>query len=552
MQLTLKIPYEASYILWKLHQAKFEGFIVGGAVRDLLIQAIALMQTDDPKTLNQQLVNDYDFTTNATPQQIQNIFPNSYYTNDFGTVGIGYDQLLGFITAEGYDTPSENIKKKYKTSHPEPTNRIIDLANAKKIHHSLEKAVQSTQAKTSSPQKNNSHQPPPFEITTYRSEGLYSDFRRPDEVSWGKSVEEDLQRRDFTVNAMALSIKPHVLESFFADKNVAIQDSLTISADEYEIIDLHQGMQDLAKKIISTVRNPDDRFKEDALRMLRAIRLACQLKFEIDPLTLSAIKEHHALIKKISAERIAQEFLYILSTNQPDRGINLLHQTGLLKFIVPELVEGIGVEQGGHHDTDVWVHQLDAIKNCPSTDPIVRLAALLHDVGKPKTFKLINNQITFYNHEIVSSRIADKIAQRLKLANDQREKLFKLVRYHMFHYQPHQTDAAIRRLIKRVGLEYVDDILAVREADRLGSGARKTSWRLEELKQRIIEQLNQPLEVTDLAIDGHDLINELDIKPGPKIGLILNKLLEKVLEDPDLNTKEVLLKEAKSILKQIS
>jgi len=174
----------------------------------------------------------------------------------------------------------------------------------------------------------------------------------------------------------------------------------------------------------------------------------------------------------------------------------------------------------------------------------------LHDIGKPRTRAVSNGSITFYQHEIVSSRIADKVATRLKFSNQQREKLFQLVRYHMFHYQPHDTDAAIRRMIKRVGLEYIDDILDLREGDRLGSGARRTSWRLEELKQRIVDQLNQPLDTTDLAINGHDLIQHFSLKPGKMIGLILNHLLEMVLEDPTCNTPTQLFEKAKQYLQE--
>ncbi len=239
----------------------------------------------------------------------------------------------------------------------------------------------------------------------------------------------------------------------------------------------------------------------------------------------------------------------MLVSDQPAKGIHLLEKTGLLQTIMPELITCRGVEQGGHHDTDVWTHSLDALHNCPSKDPIVRLAALLHDIGKPRTYQLRNGEITFYNHEIVSSRIADAIAKRLRLSNEQREKLFKLVRYHMFHYQPKDTDAAIRRMIKRVGLQYIDDILDLREGDRLGSGAKRTSWRLEELKQRIVDQLNQPMDTNDLALDGHDLIAELKLKPGKLIGEILDHLLELVLEDPELNTKEELLKKASEFRK---
>ncbi|HBH13672.1 MAG TPA: hypothetical protein DDX29_11260, partial [Clostridiales bacterium] len=419
---------------------------------------------------------------------------------------------------------------------------------ATKIHSSLLNQVQEIQNKQAIDHK---IKPPPLEITTYRSEGLYSDYRRPDEVSWGSSIVEDLERRDFTVNAMALKIKQSILEKIFSQPEIK-QSLYSFTEDEYVLIDEHNGLKDLANKIICTVRNPDERFEEDALRMLRAIRLSCQLNFSIEALTLASIKTHAKLIEKISWERIQAEFLKIISSDQPTLGIQLLDQTGLLSFIMPELLAAKGVEQGGHHDTDVWTHALSALEHCPSFDPIVRLAALLHDIGKPKTYQLRNGDITFYNHEIVSSRLADKIAKRLKLSNSQRTKLFKLVRYHMFHYQPHDTDAAIRRMIKRVGIEYIDDILDLREGDRLGSGARKTSWRLEELKDRIVEQLNQPFDTTDLAVNGNDLIAELEVQPGRTIGIILDQLLELVLENPELNDREELLKKAKEIFERLS
>jgi len=206
------------------------------------------------------------------------------------------------------------------------------------------------------------------------------------------------------------------------------------------------------------------------------------------------------------------------------------------------------MQQRGHHVSDVWTHSLDALRHCPSSDPIVRLATLLHDIGKPLTYKEENESITFYNHDIVGSRIASKIARRLRLTNKDVQRIFTLVRYHMFHYQPNHSDASIRRFIRRVGFENIDDILDLREGDRLGSGAKKTSWRLEEMKERIIEQLNQPMGLDDLNINGHDLMQELQLKPGPILGQILDKLLEKVLENPDLNEKEKLIAEAKNIL----
>ncbi|MDQ5951699.1 MAG: hypothetical protein QG639_980, partial [Patescibacteria group bacterium] len=208
-----------------------------------------------------------------------------------------------------------------------------------------------------------------------------------------------------------------------------------------------------------------------------------------------------------------------------------------------------GVNQGGHHTTDVWTHLLDALETCPSSDPIVRLATLLHDIDKPATFASNESgEITFYNHEVVGARTAKQIAERLRLSKRDIERIFILVRYHMFYYQPEHTDAAIRRFMRKVGLENVNDMLDLREADRLGSGAKKTSWRLEEMKQRMIEQLNQPFDVTDLAVDGTDLMNELHIPAGPVIGKVLHSLLEEVLENPELNTKEILIQKAKQII----
>ncbi len=536
----LEIPFEVLYIFWRLKAAGFEAYLVGGAVRDLLINAFNGLQNKGQRLQ----ITDFDFTTNATPQQIQDVFDDSFYTNDFGMVGIAYKRLLAEMVAKGFDLPDKNLAVDLGVTHDQDS--LINLAQASKIHQSLQKQVEQFQHKQQSPHKNN---PPPFEITTYRSEGVYSDFRRPDKINWGDSIEQDLERRDFTINALALTVKQSFLKEYFNNKEIA-NSVTTIGANDYQLVDNHQGLIDLANQIIRTVRSPDERFKEDALRMLRAIRLACQLEFEVEPLTLAAIGHHSNLIKKISWERIRQEFLKMLVTNQPDRGIRLLNKTKLLDHIMPELQEAKGVEQGGHHDTDVWTHALAATKHCPSQDPIVKLATLLHDIGKPATKRIRNGQITFYNHEIVSSRMADKIAKRLRLSNDQRQRLFELVRYHMFYYQPYHTDAAIRRLIKRVGLANIDDILDLREGDRLGSGARKTSWRLEELKQRIVEQLNQPLTVTDLDINGQDLINELGMKPGPLIGDILDNLLEKVLENPELNQKQKLLQEAKQMLSQ--
>ncbi len=508
----LSIRKEALFIIKILQDKGFDAYLVGGAVRDIII---ASKQKLDPS----QAIKDYDFATNATPEEIQQLLADSFYENEFGTVAITHEELLKQMGLNS----SEAILPK---PHQPPKDKIIDLANATKIHESLGTPEEIQQSESQIDWL------PDFEITTYRSDEVYTDFRRPDpkKLTWGKTIQEDLKRRDFTINAMALK---HLKD------------------DDFELIDPFNGIEDLDQSLVRTVNEPTDRFQEDALRMLRAIRLAVQLNFQINDQTFEAIIAHAELITKISWERISDEFLKILASEYPAEGISLLDEAGLLKFILPELVECKGVEQGGHHNTDVWTHSLDALKECPNPDPIVRLATLLHDIAKPQTFEIRNNKITFYNHEIVGSRIADKIAKRLKFSKNQRQRLFILVRQHMFYYQSKNSDASIRRFMRRVSLENIDDILDLREADRLGSGARKTSWRLEEMKQRMIEQLNQPMQVTDLAINGHDLMTEFDKKPGSWLGEILEELLEKVLDKPELNTKEKLIELSRKFFSQI-
>jgi len=503
---TLLIPPEPLFILKILKQAGFEAYLVGGAVRDLLLSST---QGLDQVPVE---VTDYDFTTNATPEQILKLFPDSFYENDFGTVALPAVHLAEMMGSSM--TPMQTL-----TPNIQAKNQVIDLHSATKVHQSL----QSNQTSTT-------HQKPidhNFEITTYRSEGIYSDHRRPDQVSWGKTIEEDLKRRDFTINAMALSMS---------------------AENDFEVVDLFGGMNDLQANIIRPVGNTPARFEEDALRMLRAIRFSVQLNMKMTEETFSALSTLSATIQQVSWERIRDEFLKMIGSPYPAEAIDLLDETGLLQFILPELLEGKGVKQGGHHTTDVWTHSLDALRNSPSSDPVVRLATLLHDIAKPRTYRLQDGKPTFYNHEIIGSRMAKVIAQRFRLSKQEIERIFTLVRYHMFYYQPQNTDASIRRFMRKVGLENINDILDVREADRLGSGARETSWRLEEMKVRMVDQLHQPFAVTDLEIDGHDLMQELQLQPGPKLGFILNVLFEKVLDEPELNTKEKLLAEARKLI----
>ena len=526
--MSLNLPFEVLYILYLLDKNGFDSYLVGGAVRDIVMN------------FPPSAIKDYDFTSNATPEEIQQIFKDSFYENKFGTVSVAHENLLDLIKQK-YKLPKKNLSHLF-AQVIQKSNKIIDLKNAKKIHISLKDGISSVNPTTLSEINNLA----PFEITTFRSDGEYLDHRRPSGVTFGKNIQEDLERRDFTINALAIEVDQKYLQEVFNQKE--IKENYLIENSQFQLIDDHHGQTDIDKRIIRTVGKPDQRFTEDALRMLRAIRLAVQLNMDIDTETYFAIKFHNNLLKFVSFERIRDEFFKILSSKNPAKGIEMLDETGLLKQIIPELYPGIGMQQRGHHTTDVWTHSIDALKYCPSKDPVVRLATLLHDIGKPPSYKEENEEITFYNHDILGSRLASKIASRLKLSKRDIQRVFILVRYHMFHYQEYHSDASIRRFIRRVGFENIDDILDLREGDRLGSGAKKTSWRLEEMKKRIIEQLNQPMGLDDLDINGNDLMNELSLKPGPILGEILDKLLEKVLENPNLNTKERLLKEAKQLI----
>jgi len=359
-----------------------------------------------------------------------------------------------------------------------------------------------------------------YEITTYRTEKDYSDRRHPDKIKWGKSLEKDLSRRDFTVNSIAF--------------------------DGKKLVDPYDGQTDIKKKLIKSVGDPKKRFSEDALRLLRAIRIATQLSFLIEKVTFLAIKKNAHLIQKISSERIRDELLKILSSDFPADGFYILRNSGLLEQVLPEVEKCFDVPQQSpkrHHLHDVGTHCFLSLKHCPSKNPIVRLATLLHDVGKPAVFrKDKEGVITFYNHEVIGASIAKNIARRLRLSRKDREKLFTLIRWHQFSVDERQTNSAIRRFIRRVGKENLNDSLAVRVGDRLGGGARETSWRLERFKKLLIEVQKQPFSVTDLKVSGHDVMKILKIKPGPLVGKILNSLFEEVAEDKEKNKREYLLK----------
>ena len=373
-----------------------------------------------------------------------------------------------------------------------------------------------------------------LEITTYRSEAKYTDKRHPDKIKWAEKLEEDLSRRDFTINAMALAISGK---------------SLRQPADsKFTIIDYFKGQEDLKKKIIRAVGNPEERFREDALRLLRAIRFAAQLNFKIEEKTYQAIKENSELIKFISKERIRDELIKIIASSQPYSAFLQLQETGLLKHIIPELEEGKGVLQGRHHKFDVLEHSLRSLQAAAERNYNleVRLAALLHDIAKPRTRDYdASGQATFYNHQVLGKKIAQDILQRLRFDKRTVKKVSLLVREHMFTYDIGKvTESGVRRLLRKVGKENISDLINLRIADRLGSGVPKAvPYRLRHLIYMLEKVSKDPISVKMLKINGNDLMEILKIEPGPRIGLLLNALLVKVLDKPELNEKDRLKRE---------
>lgn len=373
------------------------------------------------------------------------------------------------------------------------------------------------------------------EITTFRSDGNYSDGRHPDKVEYTASIEDDLPRRDLTINAMAYNVLDGTL------------------------IDMFDGMKDIKNKIIRSVGNPYERFTEDGLRIMRAIRFATKLNFNIEKETFEAICHSTGMLTSIAYERIREEFNGILISDNPFRGIELLRKTGILALIMPELMQGFGVSQNRFHKYDVYYHILHTIQSVEPLETeeltlLVRLAALFHDIAKPMVQKKVSKQEepVYYNHEVVGANVAKKIMRRLKYSNAEIDFVTLLVRQHMFYYQDEWTDGAVRRFMKAVGIENIKPLLKLREADRLGSGNRKDkeSKAIPKLLARIdkiIEEENA-ITVKDLKINGNDLMKEFNLKPGPIVGKILNYLLDLILDEPSLNDKEKLMEKTKLFL----
>lgn len=367
-----------------------------------------------------------------------------------------------------------------------------------------------------------------IEVTTFRADGTYTDHRRPDKVQFSQTLQEDVERRDFTMNALAY--------------------------DGEQIVDYFSGVADLKVKTIRAVGDPIKRFQEDALRMLRAIRFSSQLGFSIEPQTWQALCEQKDLIKHISQERIRDELIKMISSDDSYKAIWQLHTSGLLQYIIPELEEGSGVEQNLHHIYTVFTHNIFALQFCPSDDWRVRLAALLHDVGKPKVKEGSGKHATFHQHEHVGAKLTRTIMRRLAFANDDIAKVTHLVRHHMFYYNMNEiTDAGVRRLLQRVGKENIQDLLAVRIADRLGSGVFKDKpLKLIELEKRLEYVQQDPISTSMLEMNGDILQSEFKMPKGPKIGVLLHRLLDEVIEDPKRNASEYLRQRSTELIPEIS
>lgn len=455
-----EIPKEVRDIVSVLTKAGHEAYIVGGCVRDLLMNRI-------PK--------DWDIATDAKPEEIQKLFPDSVYENEFGTVGV-------------------------KTDSEDPKLAVV-------------------------------------EITTFRREEKYSDLRHPDKITFTETIEEDLARRDFTVNAMALELQSA------KGKGQSVDDS-RLAISDLQIIDPFHGQEDLKQKLIKAVGDPHKRFNEDALRLMRAVRFSAELGFEIEKETAEAIKQNTELLERIAKERIRDELAKIIMSPQkgPYEGLLKLEELGLLQYIIPELREGIAVTQNKHHIYTVWEHNLLALDYAASKNYSleVRLASLLHDVGKPRTKEGEGPDATFYNHEIVGAKMTKAILTRLHFSKKTIDYVTHLVRYHLFYYNVGEVTASgVRRFLARVGEENVEDLLKVREADRIGSGVPKAfPYKLRHLKFMIDKVKRDPISPKMLKVRGDDVMRILNISPGPRIGWILNALLEEVLDDPGRNERK--------------
>lgn len=450
------LPPSVTRLLGELWDAGHAAYVVGGSLRDAILGRPA---------------HDWDLATDARPDRLQELYPDSVYENRFGTVVVRRDGTA-------------------------------------------------------------------YEITTFRTDHAYEDHRRPARVEFGDRIEDDLARRDFTVNAMAWGATPGA-EAGAPPGPGAIR-------PEPHFVDPFGGRADVADRILRAVGDPLARFEEDALRMVRAVRLAATLDFAIEPATLDAIAAHAALADHLSGERVAAELDKLLAAPRPSVGLGLMADTGLLGVVLPELAIQRGIPQDKVAGEDLLDHTLRSVDAAPRDRPVVRLAALLHDIGKPAT--LADGH--FRGHEIVGAEMAADLLRRLRMPRTTIGRVQLLVRQHMFNYESAWSDAAVRRFIGRIGRHALEELFELRTADNIGSGQPGLSPDLVELRRRVEEQLaaRVALDLGDLAVNGDDLIDELGLEPGPTIGIVLDGLLERVIADPDVNDRPTLLLLAQAML----
>ncbi|MDY6969623.1 MAG: CCA tRNA nucleotidyltransferase [Spirochaetota bacterium] len=442
---------DISAIVKRFQDRGFECYLVGGSVRDLIMGRPVL---------------DYDFATNAHPEDVMKIF-----------------------------------------------RRVVPTG----IKHGTVSVLKGNRS---------------YEVTTYRSDGKYIDGRRPQNVIFSETLEEDVKRRDFTINGLAYD---------------------TINE---KIIDYVDGIEDINKRIIRTIGNAELRFSEDGLRPYRACRFAAKLNFQIEENTFIAISQSLDIAKVISIERVRDEFMKLIEADIPSIGFEYMRESGLLDLFLPELSMCYGVTQNKYHQYDIYYHSLYSCDAIPGSDPIIKLAGLLHDIGKVETRRMGNDgEYTFYNHEVVGAKIIRKIMKRLKFSNEEKARVNNLILNHMFHYTDEWTDGAVRRFMRKVGMENLNDLFILRLADRRGNGKRDglpdPINRLIKRIDKVIEEENA-IKVKDLDINGYEIMEEFNIKPSPMIGHILKDLLELVLDDPDLNKKQILLKKAHEAYNRIT
>lgn len=442
-----QVPEPILAVLRRLHDSGHKAYVIGGAVRELLLGEKPAPQ-------------DWDLGTSAVPDEVLALFPRGITTGArFGTIAV--------LTDAG-----------------------------------------------------------PCEVTTFRVESEYRDARRPDRVTFVRELEEDLKRRDFTVNAIAWD---------------PLHDRL---------VDPTGGIPDLESRVLRAVGDPGARFREDGLRPIRAARFAATLEFELEKETERALIDAHVEVSRVAAERVQDELMKMLRARQPSRGFEVLRRAGLLGLWLPELQATVAVPQNRYHAYDVYFHTLYTCDAAPAEKPVVRLAALFHDVGKPATrAEKEDGDATFYNHQFVGETLAKEAMERLKFSRDRTDRVAHLVRNHMFDYRPEWSDAAVRRFIRSVGVDSIADLFDLRIADNIGNGL-KTGFPhyLGELRARVEAVLaaEEALSVRDLAIDGQDVMRALNLNPGPRVGEILDHLLEEVLENPALNRREALLERVRT------